>query len=715
MKKLYLIGLIAGLFICQNSLFAQRNCGTMEYLQMQIEQDPQRAERLEAIDHFTANVLASSAKTIPATITIPTVVHVVYRTSSENISMSQIQSQIEVLNLDFQRLNSDTNNIWPQAGNPRIEFCLASVDPQGNATDGVTRTQTTRTSFNSNDKVKKSNSGGQDPWPTDFYLNIWVCNLGGGLLGYAQFPGGPAATDGVVIDYEAFGTTGTADAPFDMGRSTTHEVGHYLNLHHIWGDYSGCGSDDGVSDTPAASGPHYGCQIGASSCGSTDMVQNYMDYSDDACMNLFTTNQNSRMRALFEPGGFREGLLNSGACGGELSSCNDGIQNGLETGIDCGGPDCAPCSCDGVQVSLLMNLSNDPTETTWFITDSLGAIVQSGGPYAPGQIDVIEEFCLPQGCFTFTSMGPEGEEVCCDSGYIGGFYRLYVTETGEQLFAMAEMMNTHSTGFCSSAPIWSTCYEQFVDYNNFETGLGIWNDGGSDCLRKNTPHALSGDYLMVLRDNSSSSVLYTDPLDMSNVENVGIAYAFITKGMDNSSEGFLLEYSIDGGITYTLEKAYYLHTDFENMEPLYLTRDIPGPLSENTVFRFRSFGNQNNDMVGIDLITIGTCTPVNSERNTPEISAAPEQISETKPVSLLLFPNPSRDAVTLRFETQREAPVYCQIYSLTGKLLLAKELSGAINGVNEWKLDLSDLTNGTYVVQVIQADQKVVQRLVLLK
>jgi hypothetical protein len=140
-----------------------------------------------------------------------------------------------------------------------------------------------------------------DPWPTDRYLNLWVCNLGSNLLGYAQFPGGPAATDGVVILYAAFGTQGTATAPFNKGRTATHEVGHYLNLRHIWGDRNDCTGNDFVTDTPPAGAanfgkpkfPHITCNNGPDG----DMFMNYMDYVDDAAMVMFTTGQVARMNA----------------------------------------------------------------------------------------------------------------------------------------------------------------------------------------------------------------------------------------------------------------------------------------------------------------------------------------------------------------------------------------------------------------------------------
>jgi len=261
---------------------SQRNCRSHEYLQRQIQADPGRKQRLEAIDQLMqASQFAKMEE--GTTYTIPVVVHVVYKTAAQNISNAQIQSQINVINDDFRRMNSDANNTWSQAADTEIEFCLATQDPNGNPTSGITRTSTTKTSFTDDDKVKKSNQGGKNPWDTQKYLNIWVCNIGG-FLGYAQFPGGPAATDGVVVDDNYFGTVGTATAPFDKGRTLTHEIGHYLNLYHIWGD-GACGQDDNVADTPNSDAANYGCASNHTSCSSTDMVQNYMDYSDDACMN----------------------------------------------------------------------------------------------------------------------------------------------------------------------------------------------------------------------------------------------------------------------------------------------------------------------------------------------------------------------------------------------------------------------------------------------
>jgi hypothetical protein len=344
--------LFVALALCLGMNAQIRTCHTMGNLDRLLMDHPEMEGQMRAIEKFTRNFERTPQLRGPVTITIPVVVNVIYKTGSQNISDAQIQSQIDVLNEDFRRTNGDANNTWSQAIDTNIEFCLASIDPDGNPTTGIRRKSTSKPSFSANDAMK-SNGQGLAPWDPDSYLNIWVCNLGSGLLGYAQFPGGPASTDGVVVDYAYFGTIGTATAPFNLGRTATHEVGHYLNLRHIWGD-GGCSVDDFVSDTPASDGPNYGCAIGHVSCGSVDMVQNYMDYSDDACMNLFTEGQSVRMDALFASGGARASLANSNGCGAPVApTCDDGIQNGDETGVDCGGSTCPACpepTCnDGIQ------------------------------------------------------------------------------------------------------------------------------------------------------------------------------------------------------------------------------------------------------------------------------------------------------------------------------------------------------------------------------
>ena len=440
MNYLSLKQLASCLFLClsfalsaQNSQTpAVRNCHAMNVLDQNQQANPGIQQRMQNIEEHTQNYIRSaSTNSSRSVVSIPVVVHVLYNTSAENISEAQILSQIQVLNEDFRRTNSDADNKWAQAADSEIEFCLATVDPNGNATTGITRTNTSVSAFSTNDAMKYSSQGGKDAWPTDQYLNIWVCNIGGGILGYAQFPGsGAAATDGVVIGYKYFGTVGQATAPFHLGRTATHEVGHWLNLRHIWGD-GRCQQDDFVGDTPSSDGANYGCAVGHTSCRTLDMVENYMDYSDDACMNLFTAGQKARMQAVFAPGGFRESILSSNGCGN-----NPGGGNG-------GGTDPSLCATGENAASLVINFDNKARETSWDIKDANGNVVASGSGYNR-ETQFTEDFCLPNGCYTFTIYDQKGNGICCGGGYT------LTNAQGDVLASGASFGSSETSSFCFS-------------------------------------------------------------------------------------------------------------------------------------------------------------------------------------------------------------------------------------------------------------------------
>jgi hypothetical protein len=294
----------------------------MDYLENEINKDPNLKIKLDSLENATDQILrTTSSVQSNELIIIPVVVHILYNKSAENISDAQIHSQIRILNEDFRRTNADKTNTPSMfsgvAADVQIEFRLATKNPSGNPTNGIIRKFTTKTSFSADDSMKFNSSGGSSAWNPNKYLNIWVCNLSS-YLGYATFPiDAGKSKDGIVVHYRAFGDIGAnLYTKYNKGRTATHEVGHYLNLRHIWGD-GGCGVDDGVNDTPLAGGANFTaspCSFpGPNTCNTgagdqPDMFQNYMDYSDDVCMNLFTNGQKSRMRALFSNGGTRESL-----------------------------------------------------------------------------------------------------------------------------------------------------------------------------------------------------------------------------------------------------------------------------------------------------------------------------------------------------------------------------------------------------------------------
>ncbi|SDX81146.1 Pregnancy-associated plasma protein-A [Geodermatophilus africanus] len=288
----------------------RRRCATMPVHHRLMAESLEYRQARARIENLTRTFLAQGDATrFPGVAHIPVVVHVVHNTDAQDISDDQVLSQIDVLNRDFRATNPDVSLVPPAfaplIADSRIEFSLATTDPAGEPTTGITRTRTHKTSFSFDDDVKRTSAGGVDPWPTDRYLNMWVCRLSGGLLGYAQFPGGPADTDGVVVTHSAFGTTGTAAPPFHLGRTATHEVGHYLNLFHIWGDDdSGCGGSDEVDDTPNQGGENTGVPVFPHvTCGNGpngDLFYDYMDYSDDEVLVMFTHGQAARMEGCLD-------------------------------------------------------------------------------------------------------------------------------------------------------------------------------------------------------------------------------------------------------------------------------------------------------------------------------------------------------------------------------------------------------------------------------
>lgn len=286
---------------------ATDQCHSMRVLNRQIDANSGLYKKMYDIEHATRKL--TSAKGKPGgnngggdvdvapiedglgIINIPVYIHIVYP-DANSISNAQVSSQMATLNSDFR----DTNVNQLPSG---TTFANDATDAGFSfSTAGVFRYNDSKSSWGTNDSVKSA----YPPITPETHMNIWVCNIGGGILGYAQFPGGSLSTDGIVLGGDFFGNTGGV---YGLGRTATHEVGHYLNLRHIWGD-GRCRQDDFVADTPSSDASNGGCPTFPDvSCKSADMTMNYMDYTYDACMYMFTDGQRNRMRAIFQSGGAR--------------------------------------------------------------------------------------------------------------------------------------------------------------------------------------------------------------------------------------------------------------------------------------------------------------------------------------------------------------------------------------------------------------------------
>jgi len=467
----------ATLGFAQSGQVFKRSCAAQDVHEHKMQNDPQYRENRQAIEAQYEKYLRSGATAATGGVrTIPVYVHVIYNNSQENISEAQIQSQISVLNDDYRATNSDVSNVPSEfAGSVadyEIEFELVQV----------TRKQSSRSEWGTNDDMKKSSQGGVNPITPDTHLNMWVCNIGGGILGYAQFPGGSAATDGIVMSPQYFGSSDYGSnfylsAPFDKGRTTTHEVGHYLNLRHIWGD-GNCNADDFVSDTPTASAANYGCpSYPSKSCNSnggftSDMFMNYMDYVDDNCMFMFSNGQKARTASIFAAGGSRENLgyigggcdlaaptsLSSSSIGDNqftLSwngvsgadsydvSINGNVTNvsgtsytatGLTAGTDYTCNVSAVCSeggngtssanlvvtttgsnCKAGHAELTLTFDEYPAETSWSLRVD-GSEVASGDNYSTKGATITESFDYGAGDYEFIINDEYGDGICCSYG-----------------------------------------------------------------------------------------------------------------------------------------------------------------------------------------------------------------------------------------------------------------------------------------------------------
>ncbi len=769
-KRLFVSLLIAGLLFLSFDVFGQRTCGAHEHMLQQIEKNPRFAEKLKSIEAHTAKSIQNPMLKATGTITIPVHVIVVYSTSAQNISDVQIQSQIDVLNLDYRKLNNDwtltPSEFYNLVTDAEIEFTL----------QGIERHSDSKTQWGTNDLVKST----YPPYSPNTHLNMWVCNIGGGLLGYAQFPGGDPSTDGVVIGPNYFGSKDYDNgsfylsAPFDEGRTATHEVGHWLNLRHIWGD-GPCGSIDYVDDTPDADAANYGCPTHPhNTCSSNDMFMNYMDYVDDACMYMFSNGQKSRMRAIFEPGGPRESFINGGAI------------------------TCSVTSCDG-NVSLSLTLDNYPAETSWTLTDSQGTVIDQGSGYSSSGATITKNWTLSSGQYTFNIYDSYGDGICCSYG--SGSYS--ITDgcstvlksggnfgSGESItFCVPESSGTNTPpvaqangpysadegtaiSFSSSGSTdsdgsivgysWefgdgttSTLENPSHTYNSagtytatltvtdnggatdsdiaevtitstggstgsiltfddFEAGWGNWSDGGKDCsYYSSSTRAYSGSKAIDIQDNSgtSSSFYLTNPIDVNSpgYTNIQVEFYFYPYSMENGEDFWVQYYN---GSAWQTVSSFVSGTDFNNSTFYVATVQI---LEANYTFpsnmsiRFMCDASSNSDDVYIDDITISASTGSAKMTGTKTVKALNSLRTDFQEISedLSIFPNPARNEFTIKVAADDNTRA--EIYNYSGSLVRSIAITEEETTVN-----ISELSRGIYLIKVnIDEEEFVVQKLIV--
>ncbi len=394
-----IISFLLLLFLIDDVYAQTFQCGFNYYMNQSYQQDPSLLEMRSIYEEEIQSIINTRSSFVSKT--IPVVVHIIYNDSYSNISDAQVNSALTAINEDFNAANSDFNSVVPSFSSIKsdvgISFILASIDPNGNATSGITRTESDFTD-NADENVKSLVM-----WDTDMYLNIWVVdNIESGAGAYAYYPGtAPNGAEGIVCRHSQFGTIGTSSNYNFASTTMTHEIGHYLNLAHTWGDSNdagengNCNYDDGVSDTPNTIGTLYGCNTNQYTCGTLDNVQNYMDYTD--CTNMFSNGQRSRIHA----------SLHS-SMGGRINLWQ--YDNLIATGI------IDDTECNEEEITIQINTGSYANEISWLIIDSNNESIAGGGGTYSNYSTYYTNVCLPSGAYTFQSIDSYGD------GWNGGSY-----------------------------------------------------------------------------------------------------------------------------------------------------------------------------------------------------------------------------------------------------------------------------------------------------
>lgn len=690
---------------------AQNRCGAMDNLEQTRQENPKAYQNylnaLEIAKNWEANPL-NQQRMGSDTIVIPVVVHVIYKTASQNISDQQINEQIEVLNKDFARLNSDASNTPARfqsvASGAKIKFCLANRDPSGNPTTGIERKQTTTTSFaRGNTSMKFTAQNGLDAWPRTKYLNLWSCNLGDGILGFATFPGESASLDGVVILSSVFGKTG-ASAPYNLGRTASHEVGHWLGLYHIWGDdgngsdgscsgtnTSQCNGTDGISDTPNQCGATYGCVSGVQKdiCNNTVngfMYMNYMDYVNDNCMNMFTVGQVTKINAILSTS--RSAILTSDGCSGETVTTEDAqpIQILVPVGN----------SCNTIFAPSARFRNNGSTiiTTLQFTFGTVGnadsLTYNYNGSIAPGStIDITSSnlFTRPAGAYTF-------------------FVRVKnVNGTPDD-----NLSNNYLTGAFTIGNITSGVIPFFDGFeaNNFPVNYTL-NASNSDSTWEVTNSAKkTGSYSLYINYYDYSARGAKDEFilpsfNLSSVNNPILVFDRSYAQYTSASSGAFsdtLEILVENGCGNGFQSVYKkfgtaLQTTAATQSSFVPTSS--GQWKSDTV-NLSSFAGTfvNIKIRGINRFANNLYLDNINVKSNPTTRINQNLLEENR---FSVFPNPNNGNFYLQYIGQENAAIEIRIYDLTGKLLQQLNQDATI-GVNTIPLDLGKKYTGHLLIQL---------------
>lgn len=716
LSRLYLRILWFSFFIIcltgQRQLFAQRVCGTPVAVQHALEKNPKLLEKYNRIKS-SAFPPARMQEYLrgQAVVTIPVVVHIVLQ-NPNLVSDAQVQSQINVLNEDYDADNPDSVNIpgvWKSLfGDMRIQFCLAERTPDGNPTDGIDRVTTNQTEFTDEDEafatVKHASSGGANAWDPSRYLNIWVCNLSDNILGVGTFPVlFPEDEQGIVVQYNAFGTVGNLLPAFNRGRTCTHEVGHYFNLLHPWGTGDGsCSPGDSVADTPPEANPVYGCpafpylQDKCSPDYPGVMFNNFMGYANDSCMDMFTDGQVARAQNAFFT--FRSSLLTS-------NGCQPVILKNLDAGLlDIASPYGKICDNEIAPVVTLKNMGKD-TLTSVSINYDLnnGAVQTFAWTGSLASLDTVQ-LALPA------------------SSVQTGNYVLsaYTSQPNGQ--ADEQPSNDTATSDFHLDPLATVPFSEGFEDDSFPPpGWEILNDVDTISWQRTNAAAHSGQYSIVMRNldfeaNGPASNLITPVFNVANADSAFLSF-YVAAAVQSDPLGTnqywdTLEVliSTDCGQSGTvLYKKWGINLITDSTPTSNEFVPTSNQWRKDSI-NLTPYIQQGNFQIIFKCIT-------NFENNIylDDINLVTRQTNPIlKEQKVLVVPNPTTGELTVQFLGNPPDLKAVSIYNVLGQLLYRK-FAAAVDSQNRIEFNLADAPDGIYFVKISYTDHQVVKKIIKVK
>ena len=672
---------------------ASAQCGTDEYnhnlVKDKLSEGQNYAEYLESIYDIKYDE-SVDLKTKKATRTIPVVFHVIHAYGDENISKAQIEDQLRVVNEDFQRQNADASNtrdfFKSRAANFNIEFKLARIAPDGSYTEGITRTYDPVNMIENYEDGSSEAKSTVSAWDRSRYLNIWVVkriesSRAGTILGYAQLPGGPASTDGIVMIHDRVGTIGTANSS-GKGRTLTHEIGHWLGLYHPF--QGGCSGSDGVDDTPPVAEASYGCTASQNpnTCNTDfpneiDMVENYMDYANGSCMNAFTNGQFARVNGFLASNQYR--ARNIAASNLVATGVNTNPVSIPKADFWYDDPD-KKVICAGQSMKFKdFSYNGDITQRTWKF--------EGGTPATSSAVN-------PEIVYNTPGVYKVELDVANSAGGTTASQILFVTV----LPNVAESKAPFGQDFESNTSVNSWQFEKDLSGNGWERNTLIGYSGNNSIMAyvdENTPQSLRMKAISEAVDVSE----YEVPL------NLHFKYAYARR-VSSASEILLVLGSVDCGQSWATLKAYNS------------TNLVTGPVSPNwepqskldwgrASISLSKYKDETNLFLRFDVISQQGNSVFIDDINIGEFALSTPELYQEQ--TWKVIPNPAQNSFIIKTENNTPKGKIL-VRDLTGRLLLEEQINSEQMTINS-----SGLPNGLYILSVMNENKVWSSKLIISK